>query len=183
MFEIKLFICIFFILHSFSRENTKCSSLCLVQQQKVTAIFLKKNWNMLSLTESAIFQEFVNSGLKGMAYRLIHQSEYWPLLMWTIWKTITFNLSNSFLAFLWHFHNKKYFFLKMSPSQTIVWSPLRIGCLGDPKDRATLGLRYFCILTPCYLTCILRLVLSQYWSSNSKRYYKFRSPAVGMGCC
>ena len=120
MFEIKLFICIFFILHSFSRENTKCSSLCLVQQQKVAAIFLKKNWNMLSLTESAIFQEFVNSGLKGMAYRLIHQSEYWPLLMWTIWKTIKFNLSNSFLAFLWHFHNKKYFFLKMSPSQTIV---------------------------------------------------------------
>ena len=75
MFEIKLFICIFFILHSFSRENTKCSSLCLVQQQKVTAIFLKKNWNTLSLTESAIFQEFVNSGFKGMAYRLILQSE------------------------------------------------------------------------------------------------------------
>ena len=43
--------------------------------------FLMKNWNTLSLTESAIFQEFVNSGLKGMAYRLIHQSEYWPLLM------------------------------------------------------------------------------------------------------
>ena len=34
----------FFTLHSFSRENTKCTSLCLVQQQKVTAIFfLKKN--------------------------------------------------------------------------------------------------------------------------------------------
>ena len=55
IFEIKLFICIFF-LHSFSRENTKCSSLCLVQQQKVTAIFLKENWNTLSLTESAIFR-------------------------------------------------------------------------------------------------------------------------------